>query len=133
MFVALLDRDFSVLRQFRGESSLATYLCVISRRIIVRQIAQKRSAEALGHVAVAAGTVEGLGVKTSDIQRIEDQDHIEQMLDGLSEPEASIVRQFHLEGRTYREISADLGVPENSIGPTLTRARSRMKSGSIKF
>ena len=30
----------------------------------------------------------------------------------------------------YREISADLGVPENSIGPTLSRARERLKEGA---
>lgn len=133
VFLTLLDRDFAVLRQFRGDCSLATYLTVIARRIIVRQMAQKRSAEALGHVAVAQGLHSTVGSGTSDVQRIDDHEHVEQMLDGLTEQEASIVRQFHLEGRSYREISAELGVPENSIGPTLTRARSRLRSRPLKF
>ncbi|MEZ6048811.1 MAG: sigma factor-like helix-turn-helix DNA-binding protein [Planctomycetaceae bacterium] len=46
--------------------------------------------------------------------------------------EAEIVKQYHLEGRSYREISAALGVPENTIGPTLTRARSRMKDNQVR-
>ena len=50
------------------------------------------------------------------------------MLLGLPERDAAIVRQFHLEGRTYREISSTLGVPENSIGPTLSRARDRLRN-----
>jgi RNA polymerase sigma-70 factor, ECF subfamily len=47
--------------------------------------------------------------------------------------EARIVRQYHIEGRTYREISAGLGVPENSIGPTLTRARARLRSREVQL
>jgi len=41
--------------------------------------------------------------------------------------EAEIVRQFHLEGKSYRQISNDLKVSQNSIGPTLTRARERLR------
>lgn len=41
--------------------------------------------------------------------------------------EADVIRQFHLEGKSYREISASLGIPENSIGPTLSRALDRMR------
>ncbi|MCY2962914.1 MAG: sigma-70 family RNA polymerase sigma factor [Planctomycetota bacterium] len=133
VFLALLDRDFAILRQFRGNASLATYLCVISRRIIVRQLAQRRSAEAFGHISVSEAVLESIGANSSDIQRIEDQEHVGLMLDGLAEPEASIIRQFHLEGRSYREISDDLGIPENSIGPTLTRARARLRSRQVKL
>ena len=35
VFLALLDRDYAVLRAFRGDSSLATYLTVVARRVIV--------------------------------------------------------------------------------------------------
>ena len=47
--------------------------------------------------------------------------------------DAKIVRQYHLEGRSYREISAGLGVPENSIGPTLSRARARLRGHEVHF
>jgi RNA polymerase sigma-70 factor, ECF subfamily len=42
------------------------------------------------------------------------------------------VQQFHLEGRSYREISSRLGVPENSIGPTLSRARAKLRGSEVK-
>ena len=62
------------------------------------------------------------------MKRIDDNDQVERMLQDLPESDASIVRQFHLEGRSYREISSRLGVPENSIGPTLSRARDRLRN-----
>jgi RNA polymerase sigma-70 factor (ECF subfamily) len=45
----------------------------------------------------------------------------------LPREEAEVVRLYHLEGKSYHEISAHVGIPENSIGPTLSRARARMR------
>jgi RNA polymerase sigma-70 factor (ECF subfamily) len=38
VMLAIIDNDFAVLRQFRGKSSLATYLTVISRRVVVKKL-----------------------------------------------------------------------------------------------
>src|SRR6185295_15704777 len=38
VFVAILADDFAVLRRFRGQSSLATYLTVIARRVVVKEL-----------------------------------------------------------------------------------------------
>lgn len=133
VFVALLDRDFAVLRQFRGDSSLATYLTVIARRIVVREMAQRRMAEALGHVHAHQTSVDLAGSERRELQRVDDRDELQQMLAGLPDMDAKIVRQYHLEGRSYREISAVLGVPENSIGPTLSRARAKLRGREVQF
>ena len=61
------------------------------------------------------------------IPNTETAEEIAILLDHLPLPDALIVRKFHLEGKTYREISSEVGVPENSIGPTLTRAREKLK------
>jgi RNA polymerase sigma-70 factor (ECF subfamily) len=34
---------------------------------------------------------------------------------------------FHLEGKTYQEISRAVGMPTNSVGPMLSRLRSRLR------
>ena len=34
VFLAIIKNDFAVLRNFRGQSSLATYLTVVARRIV---------------------------------------------------------------------------------------------------
>ena len=44
------------------------------------------------------------------------------MLIDLPADDAEVVKQYHLQGRSYREISSHLGIPENTIGPTLTLA-----------
>jgi RNA polymerase sigma-70 factor (ECF subfamily) len=124
ILLAILEDDFAVLRRFRGHSSLATYLVVIARRVAVKSLSRRRAAEALGHVAAHGNAVEHAG---ADLKRIENQDLVRQMLQGLPPTEAEVVRLFHLQGKSYQEISANLGVPENSIGPTLSRAREKLR------
>ena len=88
-------------------------------------------AEALGHVSVHHSSIEQAHASPNwDVQRVDDREQVQQMLEGLPEQDASIVSKYHLEGRSYREISSELGVPENSIGPTLSRARERLKESS---
>lgn len=131
VFMTLLTDDFAVLRNFRGESSLATYLAVIARRVVVREITQRRRARALGHVDAHQAALDEAHAK-SEIPRIENADEVAVMLNGLSKSDAAIVRQFHLEGRSYREISSSLGIPENTIGPTLSRARAQLKVSRLE-
>ena len=60
-------------------------------------------------------------------QRISDREEVERLMSGLNAPEAEVVRMFHLEGKSYSEISASIGIPENSIGPILSRAREKIR------
>ena len=50
IFVALLANNYGALRRFNGNCSLMTYLTVIARRVVVREISRRKMAEALGHV-----------------------------------------------------------------------------------
>lgn len=131
VFVTLLDRNMAVLRQFKGNCSLATYLTVVARRVVVREMAKRRMAEALGHVHAHQSAVDMAVGDHSEMERIDDREEVERMLRGLPKLEAGIVRAFHIEGRSYREIASALGVPENSIGPTLSRARARLRGQQV--
>lgn len=123
--LALVNDDFAVLRRFRGKSSLATYLTVIARRVVVRKLLESRSATPLGAVAVTA-----LAPESNAIQRIADRDEVERLLEQLDGSEAQVVRMFHLEGKTYQEIGRTIGVPSNSVGPMLSRLRSRLRDAN---
>ena len=131
VFLALLADDFAALRRFRAKCSLATYLAVIARRVVVREMARRRKAEALGHVPAHQAALDQAGSQPVHERRIDDADEVEAMLSGLDERDAGVVRLFHLEGRSYSEISQVLGLAENSIGPTLARARSRLKRQNV--
>ncbi len=124
VFLTILQDDFAVLRQFRGESSLATYLTVIARRVVVRSLVKMRAQPNAGIPDEIPDSRVGRPIE----QRISDRDAVERLLNGLGEQEAEVIRQFHLEGRSYREISTNTGVPENSIGPTLSRARAKLRN-----
>lgn len=127
VFVVLLANDCVVLRRFQGRSSLATYLTVVARRVVVREIARRRKAEALGHVPAHQSSLERADATVREQRQVDNREEVLQLIETLPTADADVVRQFHLEGRSYREISDQLGIPENSIGPTLTRARARMR------
>jgi RNA polymerase sigma-70 factor (ECF subfamily) len=127
VFLTVLANDFAVLRNFHGRSALATYLSVIARRVVVKEIIRRRMSEALGHVRAHHESLEQAEAEP----RIDQRELVQQMLSGLPELEAEIVRQFHLDGRSYSEISRSLRIPENSIGPTLSRAREKLRKAGL--
>jgi RNA polymerase sigma-70 factor (ECF subfamily) len=124
VFLAIVDDDFGILRRFRGESSLATYLTVIARRVVVRELLKRKSAVSLHDVEETASP--SADSSTAE-ERISSRDEVERLLRTLHGPEADVVRMYHLEGKTYQEISSRIGMPENSIGPTLSRARAKLR------
>lgn len=125
VFLTLVQDDFTVLRRFRGESSLATYLTVIARRIVVRELLKRKT------TATLMPAMEEISQPPSHYhsveERMSDHEEVERLMQRLDGPEKDIVRMYHLEGKSYQEISSKVGMPENSVGPTLTRAREKMR------
>jgi RNA polymerase sigma-70 factor, ECF subfamily len=126
VFLAVLKRDFAVLRNFSGRSSLATYLTVISRRIVVRELLAKMSDEQM--MGGDSSQADDAADQNSPVEKqLGDREEVERLLSNLPGSEAQVVRMYHIEGRSYREISEAIGMPENSIGPILSRAREKMR------
>ena len=42
VLLKIVENGFQVLREFRGQASLATYLTVIARRIAIRELARRQ-------------------------------------------------------------------------------------------
>ena len=128
VFLTLVADDFKVLRHFRGESSLATYLTVVARRVVIRAISRMGSTVGSPtenfsdrlHIDVADPHPEAAAV-------LSDRDQVERLLAELEGAERDVVRLYHLEGRSYYEISMATGIAENSIGPLLSRAREKLR------
>jgi RNA polymerase sigma-70 factor (ECF subfamily) len=130
VFLTIIKDEFGLLRHFRGQSSLATYLTVVARRIVVRKLLQQKGASRLSEGAnPAAHEVADHAVSAED--RIGNSDEVARLLEGLDATEAKIVRMYHLQGNSYQEISSAVGMPENSIGPILSRARSKMRESRV--
>jgi RNA polymerase sigma-70 factor (ECF subfamily) len=122
VFLAIVDNNLSALRNFRGQSSLATYLTVIARRVVVRKLVNGRTAVPLGDMVAQTAAEEAELEK-----RISNQEELDQLMGELRGSEAAVVRMYHLEGKSYQEISRVVGMPENSVGPMLSRARSKLR------
>ncbi|MBL9123159.1 MAG: sigma-70 family RNA polymerase sigma factor [Planctomycetaceae bacterium] len=123
VFLAVIQDDFAVLRHFRGLSSLATYLTVVARRIVVRQLMNQKSARLAPAAAHATSDSNSNGAEAL----LADREQVTRLMDQLDAGEAELVRLYHLEGKSYQEISAAVGMPENSVGPLLSRARKKLR------
>lgn len=123
VFLRIVHDDFALLRKFRGQSSLATYLTVVARRVVIRRLLASKMPARLSD----ALPIESVASDEEPVDRVDDREEIERLLDQLEGQEAEVVRMYHLEGRSYQEISSAVGMPENSVGPLLSRARRKMR------
>ena len=128
VFLTIVADDFAVLRRFRRNCSLATYLTVISRRVIVRRLISMRRGTMTGSSDVTSAELQG--GESDRPPRIENQEEVQKLLHRLDPKEANVVRMYHLEGKSYEEIGQVVGMSANSIGPMLSRARDKMRNGS---
>jgi len=130
VFLAIVQNDFAVLRRFRAQSSLATYLTVVCRRVVVRELLKRKSTTSLNGTSERDAAVPSRTPPPEE--RISNRDEIEQLLGHLHGAEADVIRMYHLEGKSYQEISSSVGMSENSVGPTLSRARAKMRQTKMQ-
>lgn len=129
VFVALINDDFAVLRRFRGESSLATYLTVISRRVAIKELLRRR----MSHAGNGSSDVDVSNRASRHVEKQkEEREQVQRLLKTLDGIEADLVRMRYLDGMSYGEIEAASGVPANSIGPTLSRAKAKLREAAKK-
>ncbi len=128
ILLQLVANDYAVLRQFKGQASLATYLTVVARRICVHELARRSAAREV------QPREDGRQPALADVEEppraqlgLESLEEVEKLLGKLPGREREVVRLYYLEGRTYEEISTDLRIPVNSIGPILSRAKKKLR------
>ena len=127
VLLRLVADNFKVLRDFRKESSLATYLTVVARRICVNELVRRqkvRDAIKRGESRLAAADLDDAPAAQKGMESLEE---VEKLLRRLKGQEREIVRLYYLEGRTYEEISTETDVPVNTIGAVLSRARKKLR------
>jgi RNA polymerase sigma-70 factor (ECF subfamily) len=130
VMLQVVANDYAVLRQFRGQSSLATYLTVIARRTCVHELVKRASAK---ESLVRADGVRRAEAEPEEPARaqvgLEMLEEVAKLLKRLPARERNVVRLYYLEGRGHEEIAIELNIPVNSIGPILTRAKAKMRQG----
>jgi RNA polymerase sigma-70 factor (ECF subfamily) len=133
ILLQIVVNDYGVLRQFRKESSLATYLTVIARRICVQEMAKRAAGREVQAPADGQAMAEPeVAEKPHGAVGLETLEEVAKLLAKLPSRERRVVRLFYLEGRSYEEISTLLDIPVNTIGPILSRARKKLREESMK-
>lgn len=132
VFAALIENDFASLRRFEGRSSLATWLAIIARRSCVKWMQKRSQRDEQAHQriddvpqgGVAKGGAEDL---LAALIQTEDSLRLRTMFDRLNDGDRSVLRMFFMEGLSYADISRDLGISVNAVGPKLQRAQQRLR------
>jgi RNA polymerase sigma-70 factor (ECF subfamily) len=127
IFLAIVDENYDVLRRFKGTSSLPTYLTVVARRICVKEVVKRFREAELGHARAHRQSITRDGEDSDEAEPVAAAEEVERMLADLDEREANVVRLYHLKFLNYRQIGKQLGIPENSVGPILAKARQNLR------
>jgi len=128
ILLKIVEHNYAVLKKFKGLSSLPTYLTVIARRTCVKELIKRHREEELGPTNPHRAFVDDGG--SGEVEAISSAEEVERMLEELTEREADVVRLYHLKFLNYREIGKQLGIPENSVGPILAKARKKLREAA---
>lgn len=113
VFIELFQDDGRALKAYRGDSALTTWLTVVAYRIATREFVRR----------VRAREVEAAKPSPSPPER--DAEVLE-YLERLPELDRRALVMFHVDDRSYKEISDQLGIPLNQVGMVLLRAREKL-------
>src|SRR5262249_32862062 len=127
ILLQIVAKDYAVLRQFQGNSSLAPYLAGIALRTCVHELAQRAAAREVQPPNGEAPRTEPEDTGGRPEMGLERLEEVQKLLAKLPSRERQVVRLYYLEGRTYEEIAIELNIKVNSIGPILSRARKMLR------
>lgn len=127
----LVENDARVLRTYRGESRITSWIgVVIGRR--ARRIARRGAgleARTVSLDALTADATSHLAVENRPDRSPRDQaiGRLSEALEALPERDRLLLKGAFYEKRSYNELAEDLGVRPDSIGQLLYRAKQRLK------
>jgi RNA polymerase sigma-70 factor (ECF subfamily) len=123
VYVELLREDGKTLRTFRGTSDLEGWVAIIAMRTAIHLMRRRGPEGPLPEILPPAQTpAPGEGA-----ERKEFLGRLDGAFRRLSAGERRILQLAYFEERSYREIASELGIPLNSVSPTLIRAKDRLR------
>jgi RNA polymerase sigma-70 factor (ECF subfamily) len=131
VFSQLIADNYAALRRFEGRSTLSTWLCVVVRRIARRRLLSMQRDPCRPDPSEVP-VVNGLAGPVEDpLRRLidgEDRTLLAAGLAQLGERQRQLVHLLYFDGCSYREVSEQLQIPMNSIGPTLQRIQQKLRA-----
>jgi len=127
VFIALMEKDYHLLRRYNPSHKLSTYLGVICRTQAHRWLRRKRHMLSLTTES-GSELIEGNEPAVQEaLVRREAIGAVRRSLQSLGERDQRVLRLFYFDGASYQAIARELGVKVNSVGALLTRARAKLQ------
>jgi RNA polymerase sigma-70 factor (ECF subfamily) len=131
VFALLAKNDARVLRSYRGEAGLATFLSVIAARHVFRAMRDRgRYAKALTGRAEAEPERTRLEA-APELERAGNEERAATIRSAILELEGTdrlLLTHYYLDGRTYKEIAEVMGFAVGGTGTKIARARERLRN-----
>ena len=130
LLARLYERDCRRLRSFEGRCPFAAWLKSLAVRITLNAIRDEKRRGRFG-----GGEIEDLGLQPAPDgeergapEEREEIRRLDAVLDSLGPLQKTVLKMFYYDGLSYRQISVALGVPVQTLGSMITRARGRLKN-----
>jgi len=124
VFLAVIRRDFRLLRNYDATYTVKTYLGVITRTEVHRFLRRRRPLAA--PVEELEGASPSAPASSDGAADAEEKEVLLKALDDLPPRDAEILRLRFLREMDYRSIAGVMSIPEASVGQTLYRAKQRL-------
>jgi RNA polymerase sigma-70 factor (ECF subfamily) len=129
-FEELARRDSHVLRSFRGESGLATFISVVATRRAFRVL---RDRMRHGKAVDRKGERDRTAPRGGEVDPAENVDNTEragiilEAIAELSPTDKLLLTLYYLDNRSYKDIATATGLAATGVGTKIARARSRLR------
>lgn len=126
-----LVRALPALGKVAPGSNLRAWLMTIMRHVHIdrlRRVAREPPAVSIEEMKIESLALADQVAEPANAMDFEDlQEALDEALDALPESFRRVLVLHELEGRSYREISAVLGIPLATVGTRLSRARLKLR------
>lgn len=130
LLARLYERDCRRLRSYQGRCPFAAWLKSLAVRITLNTIRDEKRRGRYG-----GGEIEDLALQAAPADAGEQADpgereeirRLDAVLDSLGPVQRTALKMFYYDGLSYRQISLALGIPVQTLGSLITRARARLK------
>lgn len=123
VYVELLRDGKKTLKTFQGKSDLEGWLSVVALRTAYHLLRKERPVQELPEF-LPASSAPAPGERA---ERTEFLDKLDAAFRKLEPRELQLLRLVFFEKLPYKTIAESLGMPLNSVSPTLIRAKERLK------
>ena len=129
LLARLYEKDCRRLRTYQGRCPFPAWLKSLAVRITLNTIRDEKLRGRFG-----GGEIEDLGLQAapdaaeeSTPEEREEIRRLDAVLDSLGPLQKTVLKMFYYDGLSYRQISASLNIPVQTLGSMITRARARLK------